>query len=109
MGPITRQLHSQITGWRIYSVIAPAVFCALAAFLYLHYGTTFQNIFYTGLIILAATCISWWHWSLSTMVTMLTIMKDTDDHFAKVAEELDGIRTQLGGKPKLTVVKNIDS
>lgn len=108
MGPITSQLHKQITGWRIYSVIAPAVFCAGAAFLFLHYGTDFATIFYSGLIVLALTCISWWHWSLSTMVSMLLIMKDTDDHFAKVSKDLDAIRTQMDGKPRLTVVKSVD-
>jgi hypothetical protein len=108
MGPLTTQLHKQITGWRIYSVIAPAVFCAVAAFLYLHYGTDFAVIFYTGLIILALTCISWWHWSLSTMVTMLSIMKDTDDHFAKVATDLEEIKTTVASRPKLTLVKSVD-
>ena len=108
MGPITSQLHKQITGWRIYSVVAPAVFCAVAAFLYLHYGTDFAMIFYSGLIILSVTCISWWHWSLSTMVTMLAIMKDTDDHFAQVKSQLEYIskRVEPG---KLKVVKSIDT
>lgn len=108
MGPITENLYKQIKGWRIYSIIAPAVFCAAAAFLYLHYGTKFETIFYTGLIILAVTCISWWHWSLSTMVTMLAIMKDTDDHFETVADELKRLRSTIG-KPTLTVVKNLDN
>lgn len=108
MGPITKNLYNQIKGWRIYSVIAPAIFCASAAMLYLHYGTPFQTIFYTGLIILSVTCISWWHWSLSTMVTMLAIMKDTDDHFKTVTEQLDQLRIQMGGKPLLSIVKNID-
>jgi hypothetical protein len=108
MGPITKQLHKQITGWRIYSVIAPALFCAVSAFLYLHYGTQFQTIFYTGLIILAVTCISWWHWSLSTMVTMLSIMKDTDDHFEQVKDQLDIITKKI--EPgKLKLVKSIDN
>jgi uncharacterized membrane protein YwaF len=38
MGPITKELYKQIKGWRIYSVIAPASFCAVAGFLYIHYG-----------------------------------------------------------------------
>jgi hypothetical protein len=108
MGIITNELYKQIKGWRIYSVIAPALFCGTAAFLYLHYGTSFEKIFYTGLIILAVTCISWWHWSLSTMVTMLAIMKDTDDHFEEVGKKLEELRIQNGGKPNLTVVKNLD-
>ena len=108
MGPIATQLHKQITGWRIYSIIAPAVFCAASAFLYLHYGTPFENIFYVGLIILSVTCISWWHWSLSTMVTMLAIMKDTDDHFEEVAKKLEELRLMNGGKPKLKLIKSID-
>jgi hypothetical protein len=108
MGPITKELYNQIKGWRIYSVIAPAVFCAAAAFLYLHFGTPFQTIFYTGLIVLSVTCISWWHWSLSTMVTMLAIMKDTDDHFDDVARKLEELRIQYGGKPSLFVVKPVD-
>lgn len=109
MGPITQQLYKQISGWRIYSVLAPALFCAVSAFLYLHYGTEWATIFYTGLIILAITCISWWHWSLSTMVTMLAIMKDTDDHFEKVATELERLRVQVGGRPKLKIVKPVDN
>jgi hypothetical protein len=108
MGPITKELYKQIKGWRIYSVIAPAVFCAVAALMYLHYGTPFESIFFTALIILAVTCISWWHWSLSTMVTMLAIMKDTDDHFDDVARKLEELRIQAGGKPNLFLVKGID-
>jgi len=105
MGPITKQLYKQIKGWRIYSVIAPAVFCAISAFLYLHYGTAWENIFFTGLIILGVTCISWWHWSLSTMVTMLAIMKDTDDHFEQVNEQLTSISKRI--EPgKLRIVTN---
>jgi len=109
MGPITTQLYNQITGWRIYSIIGPALFCAVSAFLYLHYGTAFENIFYTGLIILSITCISWWHWSLSTMVTMLAIMKDTDDHFERVATQLEELRIRAGGKPNLFLVKPLDN
>jgi hypothetical protein len=108
MGPITQELYKQIKGWRIYSVIAPAAFCAISAFLYLHYGTEWATIFYTGLIILSVTCISWWHWSLSTMVTMLAIMKDTDDHFELVAQRLEELRVQNGGKPSLFLVKPVD-
>ena len=107
MGKITQQLYKQITGWRIYSVIAPAIFTAAAAWLYLHYGTAFQTIFYTGLIILGVTCISWWHWSLSAMVTMLAIMKDTDDHFEEVQNELKRLRDHM--KPDLRIVKNVDN
>lgn len=107
MGKITEQLHKQIKGWRVYSVIAPAIFTAASAWLYLHYGTPFETIFYTGLIILSITCISWWHWSLSTMVTMLAIMKDTDDHFEGVQQELKRLRENM--KPDLRVVKTVDN
>jgi hypothetical protein len=109
MGPITSNLYKQITGWRIYSIITPAIFATSSAFLYLFYGTPFQTIFYFGLIILSVTCISWWHWSLSTMVTMLAIMKDTDDHFEKTAIELEQLRSTLSGKPNLKIVKPIDT
>ena len=108
MGPITKELYKQIKGWRIYSVIAPAVFCAASAFLYLQYGAPFESIFFTGLIILSVTCISWWHWSLSAMVTMLAIMKDTDDHFELVNKQLEELRMQNGGKPSLFLVKPLD-
>jgi ABC-type thiamin/hydroxymethylpyrimidine transport system permease subunit len=108
MGPITQELYKQIKGWRIYSVIAPSFFSAGSALLYLHYGTSFQNIFFTGLVVLAFSCITWWHWSLSTMVTMLAIMKDTDDHFKEVSDKLEIIRRQAEGKPHLFVVKDLD-
>lgn len=103
MGPITKSLYKQIKGWRIYSVIMPAIFTAIAAILYVFYGTAFQEIFYTGLIILCVTCISWWHWSMSTMLTMLGIMKDTDDHFAMLSKQLEELRKQ--NKPHLELVK----
>lgn len=38
------------------------------------------------------------------MVTMLAIMKDTDDHFEKVAKELEQLRIQNGGRPSLKIV-----
>lgn len=106
MGKITENLYKQITGWRVYSVIAPAVFTAASAFLYIFYGTPFQTIFYVGLIVLSITCISWWHWSLSSMLAMLAIMKDTDDHFEQVQSELKHLRDHM--KPDLRVVKNLD-
>ena len=109
MGLITLELYNQIKGWRIYSVIAPAIFCGGAALMYLHYGTSWAIIFYTGLIILSITCISWWHWSLSTMVTMLAIMKDTDNHFEEVSRKLEDLRIQNGGKPNLKIVKLVDN
>jgi hypothetical protein len=109
MGKITEQLHKQITGWRVYSVMAPAIFAGASALLYLHYGTSFQNIFYTGLIILSITCISWWHWSLSTMITMLSIMKDTDDHFEEVVEKLSDLRHSLEEhKNNIIFLKDLD-
>ena len=106
MGPITTELYKQIKGWRIYSVIAPAIFCAIAGFMYVQYGTPWLNILYTGLIILSVTCVSWWHWSLSTMMTMLCIMKDTDDHFEQVSQKLEQLRIHTLGKPDLRIVTN---
>ena len=108
MGPITKNLYKQIKGWRVYSIFAPTLFCGLSGLLYVYYGTEFENIFYTGLIILSVTCIFWWHWSLSAMVTMLAIMKDTDDHFESVTRQLAALRAQLGDKPRLTVIKSVD-
>lgn len=106
MGPITKQLYNQIRGWRIYSVIMPAVFTAWAALMWLYHGYDYQIVFYTGLIILGITCISWWHWSMSAMIVMLAIMKDTDDHFTIVADQLEKLRIQTGGKPNLKIVTN---
>ena len=42
------------------------------------------------------------------MVTMLAIMKDTDDHFEDVAKKLEELRIQAGGKPNLFLVKPVD-
>lgn len=42
------------------------------------------------------------------MVTMLAIMKDTDDHFAKVAVDLEEIKSVIATRPKLTIVKSVD-
>jgi len=40
------------------------------------------------------------------MVTMLAIMKDTDDHFSEVAKKLEELRIQNGGRPDLKIVTN---
>ena len=108
MGKITSRLHKQIKSWQIFSVIAPAIFTAVSALLYLFYDAKFQNIFYAGLIMLTMTCIIWWHWSLFTMLTMLGIMKDTDDHFEKLDNDLKHLQRLLEGKPTLTVIKGVD-
>ena len=42
------------------------------------------------------------------MVTMLAIMKDTDDHFELVNKQLEELRMQNGGKPSLFLVKPLD-
>jgi hypothetical protein len=110
MGPITQELYKQIKGWRIYSVVAPAVFTATTALLYLYFGTHFETLFYIGVTIFTITCIAWWHWSLSTMLTMIGIMKDTDDHFEEVARKLEELRLLNGGRPDLKIVtKPIDN
>jgi hypothetical protein len=40
------------------------------------------------------------------MMTMLGIMKDTDDHFEQVAKQLEELRILNGGKPDLKIVAN---
>ena len=43
------------------------------------------------------------------MVTMLAIMKDTDDHFEQVAKKLEDLRASLiDGKPQLKLIKPVD-
>jgi hypothetical protein len=111
MGPITQNLYVQIKSWRIYSIIMPAVFASSSALMYIFYGVDFQDIFYVGLVILAVTCISWWHWSLSSMLTMLAIMKDTDDHFDAVVKEYNDLKLLIekGIEKNKTVVKPVDT
>lgn len=41
---------------------------------------------------------------MSTMLTMLGIMKDTDDHFDKLSKQLEELRRD--NKPYLTLVKS---
>lgn len=41
------------------------------------------------------------------MVTMLAIMKDTDDHFAQLNRQLEELRAS--GKPPLVLVKKVDT
>lgn len=108
MGPISKQLYNQITGWRVYSVVSPTLFTGISALLYIFFGAPFRDIFYTGLVILCVTCIIWWHWSMSTMASMLAIMKDTDDHFETVTSELRELKGKLPSKPNLTVIKPLD-
>jgi hypothetical protein len=44
------------------------------------------------------------------MLTMLGIMRDTDDHFKEVREKLEQLRVQNGGKPELKIVtKPVDN
>lgn len=92
---INEQLGKQIRAWQLYSVFAPAVFIAVASAMYWMYGTPFAPMFYIATTIFAITCVAWWHWSLATMMTMLAIMKETDDHFEKVACELAGLKALI--------------
>lgn len=89
---INERLGSQIRAWQMYSVFAPAVFIAVATALYWIYGTPFAPMFYVATTLFAITCVAWWHWSLATMMTMLSIMRETDDHFETVANELAALK-----------------
>ena len=40
------------------------------------------------------------------MLTMIGIMKDTDDHFEEVAKKLEELRVLNGGRPDLKIVTN---
>jgi len=92
---INEQLTRQIRSWQIYSVIAPAIFIAIASALFWIYGTPFAPMFYAATTIFAITCVAWWHWSLATMMTMLAIMRETDDHFEMVANELISLKVLI--------------
>lgn len=92
---ISKALRKQIRAWQWYSIIAPGTFTAIASGLYWAYGTPFQNLFYAATTIFGITCVAWWHWSLATMMTMLSVMKDTDEHFEKVSEDLDKLKVLL--------------
>ena len=92
---ISKALRTQIRAWQWYSVIAPGAFAAIATGLYWAYGTPFQSLFYAAVTIFGITCVAWWHWSLATMMTMLSIMRDTDDHFEKVSRDLEKLRSYL--------------
>lgn len=92
---LSNEISRQIKVWQWYSVLAPGAFTAVASVLFWAYGATFQPLFLTAIAIFAVTCIAWWHWSLSTMMTMLTIIKDTDNHFERMTEELALIRREM--------------
>lgn len=108
MSTLTKKIHNQIRNWQIYSVIAPAIFVSIAVILYFYFGSSFQNIFFSGVVILCVTCVAWWHWSLFTMMTMLNMLQDYDNIFNKISAQLDAIKPSLN-KPKLRIIKSVDS
>lgn len=93
--PLSNKISKQIKMWQWYSVLAPGGFAAVAAVLFWSYGAPFQPLFLAAVCIFAITCVAWWHWSLATMMTMLNIIKETDDHFERMTSELALIRREM--------------
>lgn len=107
MGTITAQIYKQITDWRRISLALLISVLVSSVLSYVVFDIPIHIIFYTSCAMMAFVYISWWYWCISTMITMLAIMKDTDDHFEIVASQLEAIRTQIS-KPNLKLVKTVD-
>ena len=108
MGLITTQIYKQITEWRLISLALLVAVTVTSLVSYFAFDIPIHIIFYTSCAMMAFVYISWWYWCISTMITMLAIMKDTDDHFEIVARQLEALRAQIT-KPGLTLVKNVDN
>lgn len=108
MGLITTQIYKQITEWRLISIALLIAVTATSIVSYTVFNIPIHIIFYTSCSMMAFVFISWWYWCISTMITMLAIMKDTDDHFEIVAKQLEALRTQIT-KPELKLVKTVDT
>jgi hypothetical protein len=92
---ISTKLKDQILWWQLYSIVAPSLFIFLSTVLYFGNIVSPTTILYVGISIFGATCLAWWHWCLFTMIKMLSIMKDTDEHFETVTGELNSLRIML--------------
>jgi hypothetical protein len=92
---ISTELKKQITWWQWYSFFAPILFMIFSAIFIYEGLASFQTMLYAGLIMFAITCLTWWHWCLFTMINMLSIMKDTDEHFETVTGHLDQLKLYL--------------
>lgn len=103
---ISSRLRSQILLWQYFSIIAPSIFLAVAIFEHYVQSVSWLTILYVGGLLFFITCVVWWHWCLMTMVRMLSIMKDTDDHFENVTFELKRLSNSI--KPELKVVTGVD-
>jgi predicted membrane protein len=108
MGLITAQIYKQITEWRLISIALLLTVLTSAGISYIVFDIPIQIIFYVSCAMMGFVYISWWYWCISTMITMLAIMKDTDDHFDIVAKQLEALRTQIT-KPELKLVKTVDT
>lgn len=104
---ISSKLKSQISTWQQFSIIAPSVFAVVAMYLHYNDGVSWLDLLVVATVLFFVTCVIWWHWCLFTMISMLSIMKDTDDHFETVATELQRMGTYL--KPDLKIVRNVDN
>lgn len=107
MGLITAQIYKQITEWRLISIALLVALTASVIISYIAFDIPIHIIFYTSVAMMALVYISWWYWCITTMITMLAIMKDTDDHFEIVARQLEALRTQIS-KPELKLIKTVD-
>ena len=107
MRQITKKLKSQIRSWQIYSVIAPTIFVLISGVFYVWAGSSFQNIFLSGLVILSVTCVAWWHWSLFTIMSLINIIQESDDTFNNISTQLNSLSDRLN-HPNLKIIKSID-
>ena len=104
---ISSKLKNQIRLWQQFSIVVPSAFSVIAIFLHFNDGISWLDIFVVGGVLFFITCVIWWHWCLFTMIQMLSIMKDTDEHFEKVATELQRMGTYL--KPDLKLLNTVDN
>lgn len=92
---IENKVYRQIRIWQMYSVFAPAMFLAVAGILTLIFGAKFEYLFWIGMVVFGVTCVAWWHWSLATMLNMLDVIKNADEHFNRLNDQLVIMRREL--------------
>lgn len=92
---ISTTLKKQINWWQWFSIVAPISFLVGGVFSVYTNISSLIEIIYFGCFLFGLTCLAWWHWCLYTMIRMLSIMKDTDEHFEKVTGELAQLRIAL--------------
>lgn len=92
---ITDKIKKQIKFWQIYSVVAPLGFIAISSWLRFNFDISLTAIIELAGVATVSTCVVWWHWSMVTMLTLMSVVSKADSYFGELDKKLSNIQNSL--------------